>query len=87
MCLIIFLLCYLKKILFEQNNTLLTDIVIDEICSAVEQFVPQVFLSRKNVQLISDGANVIAKIKYMKLDDYSTNMFDINLTDYEVLDK
>ena len=39
----------LKKLLFEPNNVILQDIVIDDIYTAIIQFMPQIRVSRRDI--------------------------------------
>ena len=45
----------LKKLLFEPNNVVLQDIVIDDIYTAILQFMPQIRIERKNISIVSSG--------------------------------
>lgn len=74
----------IKKLTFEQNNKILQDIVIDEIYTAILQFIPQLLLDRKNIKITSDGIDLYANIKAQNILDYETDMYNINLISYEV---
>ena len=73
----------LKKVLFEQNNVVLRDLVIDSIYTAIRVFMPQLQLSRNNIKIKSDGVDVIAEIQCINHIDYKTDLFSIKLTDPE----
>ena len=75
----------LKKYLFEQNDVVLRDLVIDSIYTAILQFMPQVLVDRKNIKVTSDKSNVYINIKAINLIDYQTNMYDITLTGSEII--
>lgn len=70
----------LKKAIFEQNDSILKDLLIDEIYTVIITFMPQIQLSRKNIDIISDGVDVFAKITCTDLTDFTTNLYEINLT-------
>ena len=70
----------LKKAIFEQNDSILKDLLIDEIYTVILTFMPQIKLSRKNIDISSDGVDVFAKITCTDLTDFTTNLYEINLT-------
>lgn len=74
----------LRKLLFEPNNVVLQDIVIDDIYTAILQFVPQIQVERKNISIISNGSDLYVTIKALNLLDYTTDLYTINLITYEV---
>lgn len=73
----------LKRVIFEQNDAILIDIIIDEIYTSIITFMPQIRLSRSDVTVTSNGVDVFANIKGINLIDYQTDMFTINLTSTE----
>lgn len=75
----------IKKLIFEQNNTVLRDLVIDDIYTAIITFMPQLLISRKDITVTSDRAHVYVNIKATNLIDYTTDMYNINLTSSEEL--
>lgn len=75
----------LKKYLFEQNDAVLRDIVIDSIYTAILQFMPQVLVDRKNIKVTSDRTKVYINIKATNLTDYQTDMYNITLTGSEIV--
>lgn len=75
--------CQLKKILFEQSNNLIVDLVIDEIYTALVTFIPQIFLNRKDITLTSDGVDVYATVKYLIVLDNTVDLYTIRLTETE----
>lgn len=75
----------IKKLIFEQNNTVLRDLVIDDIYTAIITFMPQLMINRKDITVTSDRAHVYVNIKATNLIDYTTDMYNINLTSSEEL--
>lgn len=73
----------IKKLLFDQNNQVLKDVVIDDIYTAIATFMPQIMIDRKNITITSDLTNVYVNIKAVNLLDYSLNTYNINLTQFE----
>ena len=70
----------LKKVIFEQNDSILVDLIIDEIYSTITTFMPQIKLLRENITLTSDNIDVFCNIRCTDLTDYTTNLYQINLT-------
>ena len=71
----------LKRAIFEQNDGILVDLVIDEIFTTMTTFMPQIKLLRENIKLTSDGVDVFCDITCTDLTDYTTNLYKINLTE------
>lgn len=74
----------IKKMLYEQNNYVLQDLVIDDIYTAILQFMPQLVVQRKDIQLVSQGEDIYITIKALNLIDYTVDTYNINLLNYEV---
>lgn len=74
----------LKRLLFEPNNVVLQDIVIDEIYTAILQFMPQIRIERSNISIVSSGTDLYVTIRALNLLDYTTDLYNINLISYEV---
>lgn len=72
-----------KRMIFEQNNQIIRDLIIDEIYTSILTFMPQIKIARKNITVTSDGVDVFAHINCINLIDYQTDMFDIKLTNTE----
>lgn len=70
----------LKKLMFNQNNTVLADLVIDDIYTAITTFIPQIWVDRKDITVTSDKYNIYVNIKATNLIDYTTDLYNINLT-------
>ena len=73
----------LKRLLFNQNNMVLRDIVIDDIYTAIIIFLPQILVERKNITITSDGTTLYANIKAQNMLDYTTNIYNLSLMNYE----
>ena len=70
----------LKRWLFNQNNVILKDIILDEIYTQVALFLPQIKVDRKDIQLIQDRAKLYCKFKgrnqaNMQLETYSLVLY------------
>ena len=69
--------------MFNQNNQVLRDIVIDDIYTAILTFMPQLVVNRKDITVTSNGANIYVAIRALNLLDYTTDLYNINLTQSE----
>ena len=74
----------LKKYLYEQNDAILRDILIDDIYTAVATFMPQLKIDRKGITIESDGAKVIASIEALNRVSFETNLYNLVLLDTTV---
>ena len=75
----------LQKMLFEHNNVVLQDLVIDDIYSAITAFMPQIRVLRNNITVTSDGNSVIVNIVAQNLLDYTFSEYSLNLLTVEEL--
>lgn len=73
----------LKRVLFEQSNTIIVDLVIDEIYTTIATYVPQVFLTRKDITITNDHTDLYATIRYIYKEDNTADLYTINLTNYD----
>lgn len=74
----------IRKLIFEPNNVVLQDIVIDEIYTAILQFMPQVLVKRTDITIVQQGSDLFVTIRALNLLDYTTDLYNINLVSYEV---
>lgn len=68
---------------FNQNSQVLVDLLIDEIYTTITQNMPQIGITRKSISITSDGVNVYANLQITNKLDYTTNLYQINLTNTE----
>lgn len=73
----------LKQFVYEQNNTVFRDLLIDEIYVAIKTFMPQIYVTRKDITVTSDHTGVFANINCINKLDNTTNLYIIKLTDSE----
>lgn len=73
----------LQKLLYEKNNIIIQDLVIDEIYNAITVFMPQIRVERKNIEIISSGNKIAVKLQLQNMLDYSFNEYTINLLNVE----
>ena len=70
----------LKALLFEQNDNVLKDIVIDEIYTSIQTFMPQLVVKRSDIEITAQQEKAYITIKGLNLLDFTTNLYNINLT-------
>lgn len=69
----------IKKLIFEQNNHILRDIVIDDIQSNIAVFLPQIQVQRKDIELVSQGNTLYVNLRSRNMIDYSFEDFSLAL--------
>ena len=70
---------YAREYLFEQNDSLLRDIIVDGIYSTIVAYMPQLSLTRSNIKVTSDGDTVSAEISCINNIDATVNNYNIDL--------
>lgn len=74
---------HLKRFMFNQNNYVLRDILIDEIYTKLKVFAPQLDVDRNNIKIIQDGVKLKARFKAINKIDFTTNMYELVLLQEE----
>lgn len=68
----------LKAHLFEQNNYVLVNILIDEIYTKIVTFMPQLTITRDDIVITSDERGQISiQIRALNKLDYTTDLYNI----------
>lgn len=73
----------LKRLIFEQNDVILRDIVVDSIYTAILQFIPQVKVNRQDIVIEQSGSRIMVAIKAKNMLDFQTDIYNIDLTNGE----
>lgn len=73
----------LRRYLFEQNNYILKDILIDEIYSKISEFCPQIYVQRSNISITNDKNKLYVNIKCKNRKDFKTNTYNLKLYEIE----
>lgn len=68
----------LKRLIYQQNDNILRDIIIDEIYTCIITFMPQIRIQRKDIALKIKGKTLSANIK-------CTNVIDNEDQDFTIL--
>lgn len=73
----------LKKYLYDQNDIVLRDILIDEIYTQISLFMPQLIITRDDIQVVEDESQpkgtLVLNVKAVNKLDYTTDMYNIVL--------
>ena len=69
----------LKKYIYEQNNIILRDIIIDDIFVSLQTFIPQISLKRSDIKISLNKTEIYATINCINKIDNQPNMFEIKL--------
>ena len=69
----------LKRYLFEQNNPVLMDVLIDEIYEQLVIFMPQLIITRSDITRTKDTAKVYVNIKARNQKDFELNSYNLVL--------
>ena len=70
----------LKKYLFEQSGAIVPDLLIDELYTTIKTFMPQVYITRKDIKVYVVNTTLYADIKYYYIIDNTSDLFTIKLT-------
>ena len=74
----------LKKYLYDQNDNILQDILLDDLYTAIKLFMPQLSLERKDVKLVRGAKGELSvTIRAINKADFTTNMYSIVLLQAE----
>lgn len=73
----------LKKYLYDQNNYVLKEILIDELYTQIATFMPQLHIQRSDIDITQDGSVLYASIKATNQLDFTTDMYNIVLLNGE----
>ena len=70
----------LKPIIFQPNNSIIADLLIDEILNTLQNYMPQIYVTRSDIKVWSDKINLYASIKSTYRKDSTSDLYIINLT-------
>ena len=69
----------LKKYIYEQNNIILRDVIIDDIFVSLQTFIPQIHVTRKDIKINLNKTELYVTINCINKIDNQPNMFEIKL--------
>lgn len=71
--------CVVKQLIYEQNSTILKDIVIDEVYTAIKLFIPQVSVNREDITIKIKNNIVYTIIRCVYLIDGTADLYQLVL--------
>lgn len=69
----------LKRYMFEQNNFVLQDLLLDEIYEQLVNFVPQIIIKRKDISFTKERGILYINIKCINKIDFNLNTYNLVL--------
>ena len=69
----------IKNFIYEQNNIVLKDLIIDDIYVSLTQFIPQINVKRTDIELIHNETSVYVNINCINKLDKEVNSYNILL--------
>lgn len=73
----------IKKLIFEQNDSILRDIVIDDIYTNIQTFLPQIEVQRNDIELVSERYTLYVNIKAKNMLNYNFENISLALFSLE----
>ena len=74
----------LRRLLYEHNNVILRDLVVDDIFTAINTYMPQIRVLRDNITIEVQKANTLGvRIRAQNLLDYSFEEYELKLLTVE----
>ena len=75
----------LKKFLFDQNDTIIKDLVLDDMYTAIATFMPQLRINRNDLKLrTGDKGEIFVDIRAINQLDFTTDLYSIVLLETDV---
>ena len=75
----------LKKYLFDQNDTIIKDLVLDDMYTAIATFMPQLRINRNDLKLrTGDKGEIFVDIRAVNQLDFTTDLYSIVLLETNV---
>lgn len=73
----------LHRLLYETNNVILQDLVVDDVFTVINTYMPQIRVLRNNIKVISEDNRVTVRIYAQNLLDYSFDEYSVQLLNVE----
>ena len=70
----------LRQVIFQQNNNVLADLIIDELYETIRMYIPQVTVRRNDISIYADNTDINASIRVTYNKDNTSDLYNINLT-------
>ena len=69
----------LRNMLYEKNNIIIRDLVVDDILTNINIFLPQLRLTRRDIDVESKNNSIVVNIKARNIIDYSLENYTLEL--------
>ncbi len=73
----------IRSFMFDQNNHILKDIIIDEIYTQLKTFVPQIMVNRNDITINIERAKMTCNIKCVNRADFTLDTYNVVLLNGE----
>ena len=73
----------LKRYLYDQNNYILKDVIIDEIYTQLALFMPQLIVNRRDIKIEQSMSKLYCNFKATNQANFKTDMYSLVLYDEE----
>lgn len=70
----------LKPVIFQPNNNIIADLLIDELYTTIQTYLPQITVTRNSIQVMSDKIDLYVTINVTYNIDGTSDLYMINLT-------
>ena len=70
----------LKPVIFQPNNNIVADLLIDELYTTIQTYLPQITVTRNSIQIMSDKVDLYVTINVIYNIDGTSDLYMINLT-------
>lgn len=70
----------LTSYLYRSTDEVLEDLIIEDIFVAIVEYIPQIRVNRRDIKVRTDGRTVYITIRAIKVNDNTSNLYDINIT-------
>ncbi len=70
----------LKQIKFQQNTSILSDLVIDELFTLIQTYIPQLYVRREDIRVYQSRELLSVSIRVTYRIDNTSDLYYINLT-------
>lgn len=70
----------LKQVLFQPNNNIIVDLIIDELYTTICTYIPQLYLTRNDIKIEINKIDVLATVNVTYRLDNTSDLYFINLT-------
>lgn len=70
----------LKPVIFQPNNNIVADLLIDELYTTIQTYLPQITVTRNSIQVMSDKVDLYVTINVIYNIDGTSDLYMINLT-------